>query len=396
MAWEWLLLRRRALPSRSPSAMRFGGLASRLWIRVNRCSVMPDKGPLRVSVVVDKADRRRREFWTDVLTDLKRQQGIDTTVKLCPLADMMRAPLRDADPVFLEQLQDGTDVLVVNWDAINGDPDFGADAALSWFNHRHMAVRDWLNGGGVLILEGQAVLGVPSQDAYDALLGDGELAVCGAEDPSDPGAQERRMQGACRTTRTARRAKGFTAIEDIRSRETLTHDDMFPPETSGRLVAAYIRRGDYRAMVYRGWFRRRAWRSQTTLRWLPYIRRAKLWPLNYSTMLVAKVDKGAIFATTMLLSGTGQTRLIQAILSTHGRVSELPEPERLWSVISRHGVPALAGLITSALTLSFISTDWYWTVLGTVLITGTVTLLLEHVAVARQAVKRLVSMFTGA
>ncbi len=41
----------------------------------------------------------------------------------------------ESEEVFVERLQSNTDVLVVNWDAINGDPDFGADRALQWFSH---------------------------------------------------------------------------------------------------------------------------------------------------------------------------------------------------------------------------------------------------------------------
>ncbi len=52
---------------------------------------------------------------------------------LQPLSDMMAQPLAEGEQVFLERLQSQTDVLVVNWDAINDDPDFGPTALCSGF-----------------------------------------------------------------------------------------------------------------------------------------------------------------------------------------------------------------------------------------------------------------------
>jgi hypothetical protein len=91
--------------------------------------------------------------------------------------------LQPKEPVFLEQLQAEAQVLIINWDAINDDLDFGADRSLEWFAQRRSVVRSWVERGGILILEGQACWGVTVQPSYDAVLGPRELLVCGAEDP---------------------------------------------------------------------------------------------------------------------------------------------------------------------------------------------------------------------
>jgi hypothetical protein len=350
---------------------------------------------LPVTVVVDRESRQRREFWTGALAQVKAEYDVDTTVELCPLADLVNAPLDPNEPVLLELLEH-TKVLIVNWDAINGDPDFGADVALAWFRHRRAALRVWVRKGGVLILEGQANLGVPAQESYDAILGDSELLVSGAEDPNRPEQQVRRMFGPCRATRVAHNAPSFAALDDIHSQEQLTHADMFPPDTAGRLVAGYIRQGDYSAMVYRGWFRRSQHARAQRLRWVPYARRAKRWPLNYPTIMTAKSGDGVIFATTMLLSATRQLRLIQAMLLTQGKVRELPEPATFKVLASRYGLKALAGLITAVVALSFATVEPVWKAVLTAVIALVVTLLLDYLPVAWRFLTRLLRIFSGA
>ncbi len=351
---------------------------------------------LRVTLVLDREDRRRNDFWAPMLRQLRDQKIVDARLTTFSLAESIASPLTAHTPAFLETLQDDTDILILNWDVINGDPDFGADLALRWFEHRRLAVRNWLNKGGILILEGQAILGVPCGEAYTAVLGPGEVSTCGPEDARKPEAQERRMVGDCSLTALGRKAPGFETLTRLRPRETLTYDDLFPPGKAGRLVAAYIRRADFSRMLYRGWFRR-TFRRRATMTWVPYFRCANRWPRNYPTFLVAKCDnKGAIFATTMLLSATMQYKLVQAILLTHGNVASLPEPSTMSRFTARYLPKSLAGLATALLLVLLSAEDPVRKALIAAVVGLLVTIALDLLPQVGRGLHRLLRSVTGA
>lgn len=157
-------------------------------------------------------------------------------------------------------------------------------------------------------------------------------------------------------TRAARRAPGFQDLSRLAAKSDLDFGKLFP-KTVGRLLPSGIRKIRYSNVLYRGWFQRRF--RQRTLRWVAYARRAKPWPLNYATLLGAKVnDNGIIFATTMLLSATQQLELITALLEASGRVSELPDPGRARRWIGKYLPRATAALLAALIALSFTSDPW--------------------------------------
>ncbi len=209
-----------------------------------------------------------------------------------------------------------------------------------------------MNDGGLLVLEGQANLGVPLQAAYDAILGRGELYVCGAEDARDNTLQRRRYGGECRVTPAAQGAPGFQFLDKVAPQSIRTHDDMFPKETAGRLVDVSLRRDNWpwRESIYRGWFQRRyTWRGRT-LSWVPYIRRTNSWPANYATMMTARCGRGIFFVSTMLLASTNQEVLITAMLRLHGQAERLPEPWALRREVGRRLASGIAGALGALLT----------------------------------------------
>lgn len=235
---------------------------------------------------------------------------------------------------------------------------------------------------------------MPADRYYSAVLGEGELRLSGREDPRRPEAEGARMVGRCRMTRIARRAPRFLSLHEIDPRDDLDFDDLFPPEAAGRLIPRYLHNIDTGNLLYRGWFRRRIRRGSLT--WVPYIRRDRAWPLNFATMLVAKSEKGAIFATTMLLSATRQTRLIQAMLLTHGDVASLPEPGALQRAANRYLPKAAAGLLTALLLVVFGSADPVDRALLAAGIGLAVAVVLDLLPAAWRAAFRLVRRFTGA
>ncbi|MDQ3740982.1 MAG: hypothetical protein M3320_00315 [Actinomycetota bacterium] len=344
-----------------------------------------------MTVIVDRRDRHHEEFWTEILADLNERNIVRTTLTLYPLADKIAERLTNK-PVLLELIERGTDVLIVNWDAINGDPDFGGDAALRWFEHRQFGLRAWIRDGGMLIIEGQANQGVPDDRYYSAVLGDGEVRLSGREDPLNPDAERRRMTGDARMTRIARQAVQFEALDLIEPRKGLEFEVLFPRAHAGRLVPSYLHAINTDELLYRGWFRRTVRRG--TLSWVPYVRRAERWPKDFPVMLTAKWNDGVVFVTTLLLSATKQTQLIQAMLLTHGKVSSLPEPGALRRVAYRYAVKAAAGVLSGLLVLLLAPSDT--NVVIPVAVATAVTALLDAMPSISRGAARLVRSFTGA
>lgn len=346
---------------------------------------------LRVTVIVDRKDRHRGQFWTKILHDLGDQRIVATAVTLYPLADRLAQPLTHK-PVLLELIERSTDVLIVNWDAINGDPDFGGDVALEWFEHRRHAVRRWVKEGGMLIVEGQAAQGVPHDRYYSAVLGDGEVRLSGPEDPLDPDAERVRMRGNARMTRITQQSDQFRVLDLIKPRGGLRFERLFPKKHAGRLVPDYLRGMDMDGLLYRGWFKRNFRRG--TLSWVPYVRRAKPWPTNFPVMLTAKCNRGVIFATTMLLSATGQNQLIQAMLLSHPKVAKvesLPEPGLIRRALYRYAAKALAGVLSALAVVGPADNAVIPVVVGTA-----VTVILDALPSLWRGVRRFIRMFSGA
>ncbi len=344
--------------------------------------------PLRVTVIVDREDRHHGEFWTEVLADLRNQAIVDTTVTLYPLADRLAQPLTQ-EPALLELIENGTDVLVVNWDAVNGDPDFGGDVALRWFEHRQVALRRWVKEGGMLIVEGQATQGVPDNRYYAAVLGDGEVRLSGREDPLDPDAERVRMRGDARMTRITRKSVRFRVLDLIEPRYGLRFEQLFPKEHAGRLVPNYLRGMDTDELLYRGWFKRSFRRG--TLSWVPYARRATWWPTNFPVMLTAKCDKGAIFVTTMLLSATRQVQLIQAMLLTYPKIDSLPQPGVVRRAFYRYAAQSLAGALSGLAVWNPADSP-----VIPFLVAISVTVILEALPSLWRGVRRVIRIFSGA
>ena len=296
------------------------------------------------------------------------------------------------DEKYLPQIIHDADVLIVNWDALNSDPDFGADLALAYFEHRGREIMSWVRTGGVLIMEGQATLGVPSQDAYDALLGPGEVFVCGPEDPLRPELQLRRYGFLCRVTKRAQKAPMFNRLVNPvldSERVECKVRDMFPG-VAGKVVSPDIMKLQWN-MMYRGWFR---WRPllRRRFRWTPIVRTAdrRWWRgrFNHPVMLGAQHGAGAVFVSTMFLASSGQHELVRCLLSVRGRATSLPANRGIGGpaaeFLRKNLVPVLAGLVAAPIVAATNFDPWGFSaglarslvVLSTFFVVGLVTRLL--------------------
>lgn len=312
--------------------------------------------PLRVGVIADWEQCSRGLFWDNVLTELQPQLRTELTIyrvadrvgnkNLTSKHDINDPASSASDESDISNffVQD-CDVLIVNWDAINGDPDFGADFALRWIEHRLPEILIWVRNGGILIIEGQAKLSIPCQSSYDAILGASELAVSGPENELNPVSSFFARTGKeCRMTNEAKSSELFDSLDVLYPPENVPkHEDMFPGPAE-KLLVSQIRLQKWDCL-YRGWFRLRLF-SRMRMRWVPLVKTVgRKW--DHPVMLVARHGRGAVFASTMLLASTRQVALIEALLKSSGAVGSLPKPRIKSQLFSRQVTqtiwPPLAG-----------------------------------------------------
>lgn len=72
------------------------------------------------------------------------------------------------DPLFLLSLfeKENTDIIIVNWGAINNDTVYSSERSFQFFSHYRRALNLWVKDGGIFILEVQSGQWVLSQDSY--------------------------------------------------------------------------------------------------------------------------------------------------------------------------------------------------------------------------------------
>ena len=303
---------------------------------------------VKIGIIGDWARSSRGNVWRELLSSVQEITQQTFTITDFPIADLIVQP---PDRSGLQDIR-RQDVLIINWDAINGDPDFGSHLALRWIEHRYRELLIWARKGRLLILESQATLGVPSQAAYDAALGKGETPVSGPENFDEPLSAAERMGARCRKTKKFPTRNGFGDVKgEITCSRVIEHTDWFPGH-SHTLLTEDLKGLDEGRQLYRGWFRRTLFRR--SLKWVSILETAdRPFLRQHSTMQVAKVDEGAIFATTINLSMTRQTKLVAAIMRcSHGATSHLPTPDShidrvrgYWREIVTLSAGAAAGVI---------------------------------------------------
>jgi hypothetical protein len=298
---------------------------------------------LRIGVVTDWSRNARANLWPELLGRLNR--SIPHELTAYPLADQMDHSVPAVQRVAAEhrytvrrdlrlEYGRGCHVLIVNWDAVNGDPIYGADLAQRWFDHHRPEVMLFVRSGGLLIVEGQAKYHVPVQQAYDAVFGRSELVVSRTDDPLQPDLAWNRTGDLCRIASAAREIPSFQAPPDrLEPNIKSTFQRLFPGFTHSLFAPGYEESGRW-AFLYRGWFRS-ALVGRSNLKWVPLAKvgdRRRKWDVAR----IAKHGKGAVVATTMMLASSDQRGFVEAILKLHGDVEAIPEPRGIVVQFRRH------------------------------------------------------------
>lgn len=303
---------------------------------------------IRVGVITDWRRRQRSCAWKEVLQETE----LDLEVREYPIADLIISH----HPVDVAKLKtiDQEDVLILNWDVANGDPEFGAHLCQRWLDHRRPEIIDWVRRGNILLIESQATLGVPCQAAYDAAVGRNELPTSVASDSKNPALLTKCGLAAEKTTRFPT-GGGFEKVGELRIREH-SYSLGLPDDMSGLLRASLGTAGvSATAQLYRGWFRRTS-RFRTWLNWVSIIETPGPRWSRQAVLKVARVEAGAIFASTMILSGSRQVALIRAILRCVDETGHLPDPPGIVTFGQRYiraGITPFVGLISTFLLVRF-------------------------------------------
>jgi hypothetical protein len=165
---------------------------------------------LRVGIVADWTRSARGNFWEDLLRTI--QDRMPTAVTVYPIADLIVMPPQDDGQARLSEIYN-QDVLIINWDAGNGDPEFGAHLVHRWLEHRRPEILLWIQTGKILIVESQTTFGVPSQSAYDATVGPGEVYVSGLPNADNPLSFRKRLGAECIKTKYFPKSTFFDRVD---------------------------------------------------------------------------------------------------------------------------------------------------------------------------------------
>jgi hypothetical protein len=120
---------------------------------------------LNIVVLVDRSRRSRRRqcFWRFVLRSSAHDFRHRFKFRLLSIADQLA---KGRNPATLLFSPERTDIIIVNWDAINGDPVYGSDLAYRFMEHYSPDMCEWLTQGGVVIVESQGASWSSSDSAY--------------------------------------------------------------------------------------------------------------------------------------------------------------------------------------------------------------------------------------
>jgi hypothetical protein len=257
---------------------------------------------------------------------------------------------------------DLADIVIVNWDASNGDYSCGSDDVYLYFLTRKDRRTAFLANGGILLCEFQSGKGVLHQGAYNVIFGEGEVTVFEAQlgQIRKPARDE---TGRAQQKRNEARSHGAVVqkfhtyfwridhplVKDLpnmlRARFVADTDQIFNYSTKFTEFQAYK---DRKSQLWRGWFVnwRKGWvpllvaitpkeQSARALQTVGALHRiywrllklAKsqyehLFKLPRAVLLVKVEDNGLMLASTMWIAGSQCQPLIDCIVK-HDIVNEV-------------------------------------------------------------------------
>jgi hypothetical protein len=303
-------------------------------------------------------------FWRNIeLTPIKTNQDIPVP-EIFSTAEFPRS----------QDLLADTGLLVISWDSANGDSFYRSDETLNYLKTQgQIRISKLLSMGGTILMEGQTSTSRLVQDPYDAVFGEGELAVhtgwadirslAGPEAyPVDHGWwrwKARHPLLARIGERVTYKPNGRFA-EDFEIYENV-HPDFKPtiiadrPNANGDRNVRFtpgVGRDEY---IWYGWFT--SWGRD----WIPLLG-SKPKTIDAPVLLAKVVDNGLLLASTMWMSASQ--------ITIASRIAELTIDEELRGVVReyhrarlklRNAVDrslAVVGIISTAAAIGILAAAW--------------------------------------
>jgi len=208
-----------------------------------------------------------------------------------------------------------TDIIIINWDAVNGDPVYGSDRAQQFFEHYRPDMKAWMEEGGLLMVESQGASWGAIQRPYDCF-------VRCFEDSQAEIAREFWKMGE--ELLINEEYLDYPILSDFSNEDLVLRRGAlcekkawFPRGIARPTTLGYKEHFRHPRKVYRGWFER------CSSEWDPLIlAKESEKPVLVCRAVPGKVEVGACILTTMFLASSELTKLIS-------NIADLPD-QRTW------------------------------------------------------------------
>jgi len=259
---------------------------------------MPDK----IGIVVEGGGKTEkgvpatRENSWDEIVDRFKEFG----VKITKFDTIGPAKLKDVQKY---------DVIIIKWDAANGDHNFGSDDIANQLEHNKPDLKEFIKNGGVLIVECQSNNWLPSQKTYDVILNSlGSIKVYD-DQPSSTGFYVRRVG----LPHTSIFKQDYSVNDDHPILKNLS-EKIYPLPNLNKKQEPWFKPLDsvssdvlcktYPNKVYVGWF------TSFSREWRPLLYDEDH---EHAVMIWRPFGKGAVIASTMFLASSFIPQLLRNV-----------------------------------------------------------------------------------
>lgn len=123
----------------------------------------------KVVVIYDRHrhSKRRHCFWKDIRGTKEQEIRFRIHFRFVSIADELLKRRNPSCELF-DRRQ--TDIIIVNWDTINGDPVYGSDRAQQFFEHHRPDMKAWMEDGGIIVVESQGASWGAIQRPYECFV----------------------------------------------------------------------------------------------------------------------------------------------------------------------------------------------------------------------------------
>jgi len=261
----------------------------------------------------DKKTKRRHCFWEDIWEE-NRGIRIRSEFRFISIADELKKLRNPALELFDN---DKTDIIIVNWGAINTDPVFGSDIAQQFFEHYSPDMREWMKKGGIIVIEAQLASWGAIQKPFESFTKCFEGSEVEVIEELWEIGEEVSINEKCQQHPILKKLSD----EDLKLREGGVYEKKgwFPKSIARPTIQSINEIARHKRKVYTGWFKNHS------SDWEPLIlskRNGK--PVMLCRPVQGDSEVGACVLTTMFIASSEFVKLI-------GNFIDLPDEMRKYN-----------------------------------------------------------------